>query len=52
LERSVDRKGLGDHPEAAFLTDLARNEAGKDWTAKRVRKAKNVLSVLEGIEKP
>jgi hypothetical protein len=50
--RVANRKGLGYHPEAAFLTDLARNEAGKDWKAKRVRKAKNVLRVLERIEKP
>ena len=43
-------KGLGRHPEAAWLTDRARNEAGKDWKAKRERKAKKVLKILSAIE--
>ena len=43
-------KGLGPHPEAAWLTDRARNEAGKYWKAKRERKAKKVLKILSAIE--
>jgi len=43
-------KGLGPHPEAAWLTDRARNEAGKGWKAKRERKAKKVLKILSAIE--
>ena len=49
----ANKKGLGVHlglhPEAAWLTDRARNEAGKDWKAKRKRKAKNVLKILGEI---
>ena len=44
------KKGLGLHPEAAWLTDRARNEAGKYWKAKRERKAKKVLKILSAIE--
>ena len=43
------KKGLGPYPEAAWLTDRARNEAGKDWKAKRERKAKKVLAILSAI---
>ncbi len=39
----------GKHPEAAWLTDRARNEAGMDWKAKRKRKAKEVLTVLAAV---
>lgn len=43
-------KGLGFHPEAAWLTDRARGEAGADWKAKRTRIAKRALRVLGQIE--
>ncbi len=46
----ANAKGLGFHPEAAWLTDRARNEAGTDWKKKRERKAKSVLDVLAQIE--
>lgn len=38
----------GDHPEAAWLTDRARGDT-KDWKAKRVRRAKRALDVLNRI---
>ena len=44
------KKGLGPHPEAAWLTDRARNEAGKNWKAKRERKAKKVLKILRALK--
>lgn len=40
----------GDHPEAAWLTDRARGDT-KDWKAKRVRRAKRALNVLNKIPK-
>jgi len=43
------RTGLSPHPEAAWLTDRARNEAGKNWKAKRERKAKKVVKILRAI---
>ncbi len=50
------QKGLGvdrgEHPEAAWLTDRARGEAGSDWKAKRVHRARRALAVLNRIEKP
>lgn len=43
-------KGLsiaeGAHPEAAYLTDRARGEAGADWKQKRTRIATRVLELL------
>ncbi len=42
----------GEHPEAAFLTDRAKGEAGRGWKAKRVRIAKRVLKTLESIPRP
>ena len=47
----ASKKGLGLHPEAAWLTDRARGAAGKDWKAKRTRKAKNVLKVLDALRR-
>lgn len=44
-----NEKGLGFHPEAAWLTDRARGEAGKDWRAKRQRKATKVLKTLSTL---
>ena len=47
----AEKKGLGvdrgDHPEAAWLTDRARGEAGEDWKAKRTERARRALEVLE-----
>ncbi len=45
----ADVKGLGYHPEAAWLTDRARGDAGADWKEKRIRKAKSVLKILRSI---
>jgi hypothetical protein len=49
----ANRKGLGLHlglhPEAAWLTDRARKTTGKDWKAKRARKAEKVLSLLATV---
>jgi hypothetical protein len=49
----AERKGLGvaegRHPEAAWLTDRARGEAGSDWKARRQRKAKQVLEKLRAL---
>ena len=48
----ANEKGLGLHPEAAWLTDRARHEAGKNWKAKRERKARKVLAILGAIPRP
>ncbi len=45
----ADAKGLWPHPEAAWLTDRARNQAGGDWKKKRQRKAAGVLKILGRI---
>ncbi|MCG8407274.1 MAG: hypothetical protein MI923_18915 [Phycisphaerales bacterium] len=45
----ANKKGLWPHPEAAWLTDRARNQAGSDWKAKRERKAKAVLKIIGEI---
>ncbi len=49
----ANKKGLGvgegKQPEAAWLTDRARNKAGTDWKATRKRKAKEVLEVLSSV---
>ena len=42
----------GRHPEAAWLTDRARGEAGSDWKAKRLEKAEWVLGLLAQIPLP
>lgn len=47
--KKADKKGLAPYPEAAWLTDRARNQAGKDWKAKREQKAKKVVKILEAI---
>lgn len=47
----ANKRGLGPHPEAAWLTDRARNKAGKDWKAKRERIAKRALKILGSIER-
>lgn len=51
----ANKKGLGVdlglHPEAAWLTDRAGNKAGRDWKAKRERKAKKVLKTLDAIHR-
>lgn len=52
----ASEKGLGvaagRHPEAAWLTDRANQEAGPDWKAKRVRRAKRALKVLSALPQP
>ena len=45
-------RGLGPHPEAAWLTDRANQDTGPDWKAKRVRKARGVLRHLDKIPAP
>ncbi len=49
----ANEKGLGiadgEHPEAAFLTDRARGEAGDDWKQKRARIAAKVQDALATI---
>jgi len=45
----ADSAGLGEHPEAAWLTDRARGEAGGDWKAKRRRIAARVLALLDEL---
>lgn len=42
----IDR---GEHPEAAYLTDRARGEAGPDWKARRAEYAAQALSYLERL---
>lgn len=37
----------GPSPEYAFLTDLQRGKAGKDWKAERTRRAKIALRLLK-----
>ena len=53
---AADAKGLGiaegDHPEAAFLTDRARGEAGADWKRKRSKIAAQVQKVLASVPAP
>ncbi len=46
----AEEKGLGSHPEAAWLADRSRGEAGKNWKAKRVAIAKSVLEILDEIQ--
>lgn len=46
-----NEKGLGYHPEAAWLTDRARGEAGGDWKKKRVERAQRAMKVLAKIPK-
>ncbi len=50
--RANDGDLVADHPEAAYLTDRARGEAGPDWKAKRQRIARRVLKVLDSIPPP
>ena len=50
LERHAH--GLGEHPEAAWLTDRARGTTGDNWKAKRKRIAKRALGVLETMVRP
>lgn len=45
-------RGLGEHPEAAWLTDRARQTAGTDWKQKRIRIARRVLRHLSQIAPP
>jgi len=45
----ADAVGLGEHPEAAWLTDRARGEAGVDWRDKRQRIAARVLELLHEL---
>lgn len=47
--QAAAERGLGEHPEAAWLTDRARKTAGKDWKAKRTRIANGVLKTLSAI---
>lgn len=52
----ANAKGLGvaegEHPEAAFLTDRSKGEAGNNWKPKRARIATRVLKVLQSIRSP
>ena len=52
---SANKKGLGvsegKHPEAAWLTDRARNRAGSGWKEERARKAKGILKVLATVNR-
>ena len=48
----ADAEGLGEHPEAAWLTDRARGTAGENWKAKRTRIARKVLATLAEIGSP
>jgi hypothetical protein len=49
---TADDRGLGEHPEAAWLTDRARGKAGVDWKAKRRRIARRALDQLANIDPP
>jgi len=40
---------LGQHPEAAYLTDRAKGAAGDNWKKKRIQKARNAIEVLDKI---
>lgn len=52
----ANEKGLGiaegEHPEAAYLTDRARGEAGDGWKEKRLQIAARVQEQLEAIPAP
>lgn len=52
----ADERGLGvergDHPEAAYLTDRAKGEAGADWKHRRAEIAARVLTVLDQVPPP
>lgn len=52
--QAASTRGLGiaegDHPEAAFLTDRAKGDAGADWKTKRAQIAARVQEVLAAIE--
>ena len=52
----AEERGLGvergEHPEAAWLTDRARKEAGSDWKAKRERIAARALGILRQLPEP
>lgn len=50
--QKANEKGLGFHPEAAWLTDRARNEAGPNWKTKRTKIAKRALKKLAEIPAP
>ena len=40
---------LKKHPEAAYLTDLSRGNAGSDWKSVRKEKAGEILKILDKI---
>lgn len=50
---AADERGFGvargEHPEAAYLTDRAKGNAGPDWTAQRAAKAAEALAYLERL---
>ena len=50
--KARDDYSLAEHPEAAYLTDLSKGKAGKNWKALRQEKAAAVLKMLSDIEKP
>jgi hypothetical protein len=43
---------LVEHPEAAYLNDHARGDAGPEWKARRQRIARDVLKILSAIDPP
>lgn len=49
----ANERGLGiargEHPEAAYLTDRARGEAGPEWKAKRAAYAAQALAYLDRL---
>jgi len=47
-----DEYSLKQHPEAAYLTDLSKGNAGTDWKKVRTEKAKGVMKLLSKFEKP
>ena len=48
--KARDEYSLEQHPEAAYLTDLSKRNAGSNWKELRCQKANNVLSLLSKIE--
>lgn len=51
--KARDDYTLAQHPEAAYLTDLSKGKAGKNWKELRRRKAKAALKHLSSVrQKP
>ncbi|NNE98144.1 MAG: hypothetical protein HKN25_03900 [Pyrinomonadaceae bacterium] len=48
--KARDDYSLGQHPEAAYLTDRSNGKNKKNWKELRVNKAKRIIEILEKID--